>query len=206
MTTTITKTRALAELTMLNSKIEKRIDSADPYVIKTKTINWSLQEEHHRKEAISENDSLHALIVRRNAIKVALGLSNATTIVEIAGKKMCVLEAIEHKNITLAYKKRYLDTLRRRRNQTFMQAESERKRVQDKIDMNIQSICGKDAKIDPGAIQSITDNIRKSDPVEVFDPLGIDNVIKKLEEEIEDFATNVDFVLSESNATTTILV
>jgi hypothetical protein len=36
----------------------------------------------------------------------------------------------------------------------------------------------------------------------IVDPLGLADVIRNLETEIEDFKSNVDFVLSESNART----
>ena len=53
---------------------------------------------------------------------------------------------------------------------------------------------------------SITEGIMKGDPVEVFDPISIDKVIKELELSIQEFSANIDYVLSESNALTTITV
>ena len=67
-------------------------------------------------------------------------------------------------------------------------------------------ICGKDGKPDAAMIKTVTDGIMAGDPIDVYDPLNLDKVIKQMETEIEDFRANVDFVLSESNATTLIEV
>ena len=43
-------------------------------------------------------------------------------------------------------------------------------------------------------------------PALIIDPAQIDKIIADLETEIEDFSANIDFVLSESNAITQIVV
>ena len=74
------------------------------------------------------------------------------------------------------------------------------------IDDNVRIICGKDGKPDANMITSISEGIAKGDPINIYDPLNVDQVIKNLEREIEDFRDNVDFALSESNAVTQITV
>ena len=78
------------------------------------------------------------------------------------------------------------------------------KSIQTKVDENIKVICGKDSKPDATVIQTISDGIAKGDPIEMYDPLNLDKVIKELETTIEDFTANIDYVLSESNALTTV--
>ncbi len=46
----------------------------------------------------------------------------------------------------------------------------------------------------------------KKNTYELIDPAGIEDYIKKLEKDIIDFKNEVDYVLSESNATTFIEV
>ena len=82
--------------------------------------------------------------------------------------------------------------------------ESWKQRVQNKIDENVKVICGKDSKPDESVIKSVSEGISKGDPIEIYDPLGLDKIIKELELSIENFTANVDYVLSESNALTTI--
>ncbi len=99
----MTVTDALAELTLL----EKRIDSARAAldnnaliavveVGKVPTGYKSRQE--HASQARAALQRVDALIARRRTIKRSVVLSNASTMVTIAGEEMTVAEAIEMKN------------------------------------------------------------------------------------------------------------
>lgn len=198
-------TRALVELKTLDSRINKIIDYTTFITYRTKNKNYNQTETDFKKTAEAEFQSLGDLIIRRDKIKNAIVMSNATTEVDIAGKKMTVSQAIEFKT-TIAYKTRILDTLKQQRQHVTIESEAHRQKVQTKIDDNVRIICGKDSKPDANVIQTVSDGIAKGDPIDIYDPLGIDEVIKKLETMIEDFTANVDYVLSESNALTKIEV
>jgi len=198
-------TRSLVEIKTLDARINKIIENAVFTSYKTKTRNNNLNVDEFRKTANADYQSLNDLIGRRDKIKNAIILSNSVTMVEIAGKKMTVSQAIEFKN-TIEYKRNIVAKMRQQRQNVRIENENHRNRVQNKIDENIKIICGKDTKADATTIQTITDGITKGDPIEIFDPLGIDVLICDLETEIEDFSANVDFVLSESNALTQITV
>ena len=202
---TLSIARALVELKTLDSRINKSIGTSNFIICKTKNKNYQVQEEEFKRSVQSEFQSINDLITRRNQIKNAIVQSNAKTEVEVAGIKMTVSAAIEYKKV-IEYKHNLLNVLKRQKQVATVESESHRQRVQAKIDENIKIICGKDAKADVNAIQSITDGIMKGDPVEVYDPINIDKVIKELETSIEDFTANIDYVLSESNALTTIVV
>jgi len=131
--------------------------------------------------------------------------SNSVTEVEVGGNKMTVAQAIEFKK-TIEYKQVLLQRLKYQRQQVVIDVESHKQRVQTKIDDNVKIICGKDSKPDENVIKSVSEGISKGDPIEVYDPIGLDKVIKELETGIEDFKANVDYVLSESNALTVITV
>lgn len=203
--TTLSIARALVELKTLDSRINKSISTSTFIVCKTKNKNYQVQEEEFKRTVQSEFQSINDLIARRNQIKNAIVDSNAKTMVEVAGMKMTVSGAIEYKKV-IEYKRRLLSTLENQRRMATIDSEAHRQKVQAKIDENIKIICGKDAKADVNAIQSITEGIMKGDPVEVFDPISIDKVIKELELSIQEFSANIDYVLSESNALTTITV
>ena len=141
----------------------------------------------------------------RDQIKNAIVLSNATTMVEIAGNKMTVSQAIEFKN-TIAYKTEILASMKKQRQTVIIEVDAHRQRVQTKVDENVRIICGKDAKPEAATLKMVSDGIATGDPIDVYDPLNLDKVIDSMEREIEDFKANVDFVLSESNATTLIEV
>ena len=172
---------------------------------KTKYKNTRYTEEDFKQAATADFQSANDLMARRDKIKNAIVLSNATTLVEIAGTKMTVSQAIEFKN-TIAYKMDMLALLKRQRQMVIVEVDAHRQRVQTKVDDNVKIICGKDGKPDAAMIKTVTDGIMAGDPIDVYDPLNLDKVIKQMETEIEDFRANVDFVLSESNATTLIEV
>lgn len=197
--------RALVELKTLDSRINKITDSTQWIVYKTKNRNHNLSEDEYKKNTLSEYQSLTDLISRRDKLKNAIMKSNSVTEVEVGGNKMTVSQAIEYKKI-IEYKQKLLQRLKYQRQQVVVDVESHKQKVQVKIDDNIKVICGKDSKPDENVIKSVSDGITKGDPIEVFDPLGLDKVIKELETEIEDFKANVDYVLSESNALTVITV
>lgn len=197
--------RALVELKTLDSRINKITDSTQWIVYKTKNRNHNLSEDEYKKNTLAEYQSLTDLISRRDRLKNAIMKSNSVTEVEVGGNKMTVSQAIEYKKI-IEYKQKLLQRLKYQRQQVVVDVESHKQKVQVKIDDNIKVICGKDTKPDENVIKSVSDGITKGDPIEVFDPLGLDKVIKELETEIEDFKANVDYVLSESNALTVITV
>jgi hypothetical protein len=202
---TLTITRALVELKTLDSRINKLILNNYFIIYKTKNKNYSINEEEFKKNALSEYQSLNDLISRREKIKNAITLSNSKTLVTIGDKSMTVSNAIEFK-ATIEYKKSLLEIMKKQRQMVTIESENHKQRVQQKVDDNVKIICGKDSKPDANVIQTISDGITKGDPIEIFDPLNIDNIIKELETTIEDFSANVDYVLSESNALTSIEV
>ena len=203
--TTLSITRALVELKTLDNRINKAITSNTFILCKTKNRNYQVLEDEFKKNTQAEFQSINDLVARRAQIKNAIVKSNAKTEVEVAGLKMTVSEAIEYKQV-IRYKQELLEILKRQRQMVTIDSEAHRQRVQAKIDDNIKIICGKDTKADVQTIQSVTDGIMKGDPVEVYDPLNLDKVIKELEVSVDEFSANVDYVLSESNALTAITV
>jgi hypothetical protein len=143
------------------------------------------------------------LITRREKLKSSIMKSNAMTMVKIGLKEMTVSEAIEMKH-TIKYKEVLVDVLRRQRAQVTQECESHKTKVKQSIDANITQICSRDVKPDPSTIQNLTDMMWKNDPVEIYDPIGLDKTIESLTVDIEDFKLNVDFALSESNSLTQI--
>jgi hypothetical protein len=93
-------------------------------------------------------------------------------------QSMTVSNAIEFK-ATIEYKKSLLETMKKQRQMVTIESENHKQRVQQKVDDNVKIICGKDSKPDANVIQTISDGITKGDPIEIFDPLNIDNIIKE---------------------------
>lgn len=205
MTTKISITRALSELKLLDSRISKATSEIKFAVCVTKNTNYNINKNEFTSQTVAKLQSLNDLISRRERLKAAIMKSNATTMVKIGTKEMTVVEAIEMKK-TIKYKESMLDVLKRQRLQVTKEFEAHKAKVKQAIDANITQICSRDVKPDPSTIQDLTDMMWKNDPVEIYDPIGLDKTIELLTTEIEDFNSNVDFALSESNSLTQIEV
>jgi hypothetical protein len=207
----ITITRALAELKLLDARIAKATDEHQFIALKTKIVNSNIDNNSFLTQSAASLQSVFDLINRRERIKTAIMYSNHTTMVKIGNKDYTVAEAIELKN-SINYKQRLLEVLRElevlrdQRERTNREYEKHKTIVKQSIDNNITQICSRDVKPDAKTIQDLTDMMWKNDPIEILDGIGIDKVINDLNNDIDEFMLNVDFVLSESNSTTFINV
>lgn len=194
-------TRALAELKLLDKRINKEIERSTFATVKTK--NKQLDVEKFNKEAVSQYQSITDLLTLRNKIKSAVVQNNATTRVKISGKEYTVAEAIERKN-SLDYEKRLLQKLQTERTLAKNQIDQHEANVRSKLDRLLELEFGKDVRSNVGNVDPITNSYLENNKIEFVNPLNIDEKIKQLEAEIEGFEKDVDFALSESNAMTKI--
>lgn len=164
-----------------------------------KVFETNLNEEDFNKEAIAKYDSIIDLIDRWQEIKEKIVLSNATTKAIVAGKEMTIAEIIEYKN-TIKNKKALLDTLKYDYLKAIKLKEVKNEEVSNKIDIRY-------AKFENRKDDLISELRKKDEENEFFniiDPLDIAKKIEILEKEVEEFESEVDFVLSRSNAITEI--
>jgi hypothetical protein len=198
MSDPITITRALAELKTLQQRIDK-IRNASVF------ITYKVRDEEKAKITKDNLQRIRDLMNYRKKLKSAIVQSNATTNVEIMSEKYTVAEAIERKR-SIELEKQLLREMKSQFASVTQKVETQNQRVQQKLDRLLEVEFGKDVKSNVENVKTISDSYLKSNKVEVVDPLGLENVIDKLEEDILNFETEVDLVLSESNATTKILV
>ena len=204
--------RALSELKVMDSRIENAINSAN-YVmaIKHSAEKISGVPVADVKENIkSAYQKVQSLIARRNAMKRAVVLSNATTKVVISNVEYTVAEAIEMKNHGVEYKK---DLKRKLVNdhriaQVNFDANSGEV-LEKKAEQYILSVIAaqpKDSKmsVDSDAMKAMRADYLKNNAYDMIDPIGVMKTIEALDNEIVEFETEIDACLSVSNATTVI--
>jgi hypothetical protein len=232
----ISVTQALAELKLLDKRIRKMVAPktkpagaavASCYSPEyggfvaaesspeadTPELNWTavktksnpVDAEQLRREAQAEWQSFMDLVNRRDRIKKAVVMSNASTRVKVGTWEGTMAEAIEHKS-SIGYKKMLLGAMKKELTSTKEKLKVAEKEVQERLDRLLQSELGKDVRTNPDTIQSITVSFRENNKVELVDPLGLAARVKELEEEVESFETNVDWVLSEANGRTMVEV
>jgi len=202
----ITIHRALSELKLIGSKIQKGIDELDPSSIvqKDKLINGVYQKDEFEKRAKESFQSVIDLIDRRNKIKSAIVKANCITLVKIADDEMTIADAINLKTV-IVFKKSIIDILKKRHNN--VKANLERNNAQiDANALNLAQVAlGKQGiKIGDNDAQAVIEPYLKANKFELVDPIGVENKVSELEKKIGDFEAEVDAVLSEINAITSI--
>jgi hypothetical protein len=195
-------TQGLAELKLLDKRLSKRLDGPAWAAVSTKTNR--VNEDELKKSAEAFYKSYMDLVSRRDTIKRAIVLSNAKTAVTIGGTwKGTVAEAIEYKS-SLTYKKKLLDKMK----ENVLGAEVEYKNAVEerdsRLDRLLSSELGKDVKTNPDTIAALSASFQESNKIVIVDPLNLKSKASELEEEIDAFEANVDWVLSETNGKTLI--
>lgn len=197
--------RGLVELKLLDKRIERTINKATliGHSVGKKVMTGFSNKEEIEKKAESDYQSIVDLIERRNKIKSAIVVSNATNMIEIAKNKMTVAEAIERKN-SIEYDKELLHKMKQAYSSTVNYVDRVNEDVKNRLDKHLETLYGKDGKNKAAENEQITKIFKEDNEAKMVDPLDLKNKIEQLEGEIEDFEANVDLVLSESNALTKI--
>ncbi|MGG0667679.1 hypothetical protein ABE073_04035 [Lederbergia citrisecunda] len=206
-TTEMTITRALAELKLLNDRIYRTVNNATFGGIKVgKKVSAGFSSvEDVEKRAKADYQSVQALIKRRNEIKAAIVVSNATSKVEIAGQTMTVAEAIERKT-SIEYEHALLNRLKQTYVGLTRQVDDVNEKVRNRLDSHLETLFGKEGKSSAQANDDIVKAFKSDNEAEFIDPLKLKDKIEELEKSIEDFLLEVDFSLSESNTLNRITV
>lgn len=200
--------KALSELKALDARIEKSIRGTS-FVFANKHSNATVSgvKVSDVCDLIkSSYQSINDLMARRSAIKKAVMLSNAVTKVTIGGAEYTVAEAIEIKNNAIPMMKNLLTKM----NLDNSNAATEARRGNgDNLEMRADAYVktlyeNADMKNASEQIKKVREDFIASQTVEIVDPIGITDEMKKLEDKINAFVVDVDSALSVSNALTEI--
>ena len=194
-------TQALAELKLLRKRLDHGL-----YSVKWTDVSTKQSPVNVEKFAISAKATLQSytdLYNRYIGLKTAIVRANSETKVKIGSWEGSVADAIEYKR-SIEFKKSLLESMRDQLLQTRANYEQEQSRLNDRLERLLTSELGKDVRTNPETITALTNTFRENNRVELVDPLDLASQIKNLEEEIDSFETNVDWVLSEANGRTMI--
>lgn len=194
--------QALVELKLLKSRIGK-CKHVDFITVKTKIKTVDVTD--FSKSAKANLQSYKDLLNRYNVIRSKVVVSNATTRVSVAGVDYTVAEAVERKR-SIEMEKDMLGVLRSQFKHATSEMESHQKVQQERLDRLLLQELGKDSKTNVDVVDALTETFLKNNKAELIDPVGLQEVINTMEKSIQDFETNVDWVLSESNGRTQITV
>ena len=200
-------TRALVEKKRLGERIQREVSTFNPMVVLDPHMEAPAgykSIDDYSKAVVAANDSIRDLCARRCRIVSEIAKSNATTTVEICGERMTVAQAIEKKNF-------YTQTMRgilSRLQTTYGSATSQFERIsaveKQKADQEFEKFISRDKQIKEDEKDVMRRAIESRHRVQLLDPIGLRETLEKKEAEINEFLTNVDIILTESNSKTEI--
>ncbi len=199
--------RALTELKMLNLRIEAATNEVSAVVANRKSnrkIN-GVDIHEYEKQMQASYDKVVGLMSYRNKIKALVVQSNANTKVMVGKEEMTVAEAIEQKQ-SIQYEKNLLEIIQHQHRSAINTVAKENDALPGKLETYLINILGNKDKQSPEEVKLHTETFMKRNEFEIIDPLNAKQQIERLSNRIEEFETEVDAVLSESNATTFIEV
>lgn len=210
MKETMTVHKALAELKVLDSRINSEI-TGHHFVVPNKHSNAKIGGvpiSEYVEEVRGAYKSIRTLINRRNAIKRAITRSNAQTFVKIAGVEYTVAEAIDMKSMGVSYLSALKNMLESQYANAKQNADKNNgERLEQRTDEYIRSMyTGVDMKNLSEEIKKVREDFVAAQTVELIDPVNAAKEVAAMNEAIDNFTSEVDSALSVSNALTTIEV
>lgn len=200
--------RALSELKLIDSKIEKQTNEILPTGVyqKGKLINGYFQESEFNASAEGKYKSVIDLIDRKNSIKSAIVQANGVTMVKVGENSMTIADAINFKAV-IKFKKKLIDRLKALHQKAVADLNNNNAVVEQNCQRLLEAALGKDAvKAGKDDVEAIRKPYVDANEFHLFDPLKVDETVAKLEKEVGEFEVDVDAALSEINAVTFIEV
>lgn len=203
--------RALSELKLIDAKIEKGIAAIEPTGLTQmdKPVNGFYKREDFEKQVHSNFDSVTALIDRKTKIKSAIVTANGSTNVVVGGKTMTIADAITQKTI-ITFKKNLIASLIKKHNSVKAKFTTENEKINNIALENAKIMIGKqgDGTVKPtdADVKNIVEPFVKRNEFQLVNPLDVENLVLKLQSEVDAFEADIDAVLSEINAITLITV
>lgn len=209
--TTMSITRALTRAKTIEKQLARLVESQFVVTLMKREVDDESDVFKDNLKMTQANfDQFNDLFAELNNIKAAVRKSNEVTKVVIGGEELTVADALVYKN-TIAYRNSFLDRITRenrnaesRVEQSKISADTKFASVRENLIKNSQ---GQDVSEDYLKTVLTEEERRLKKAIVEVKVSGINNVNDYIEAErkrIDTFIEEVDYVLSESNATTII--
>lgn len=209
--TTMSITRALTRAKTIEKQLARLVESQFVVTLMKREVDDVTDVYQDNLKMTQANfDQFNALFAELNNIKAAVRKSNEVTKVVIGGEELTVADALVYKN-TIAYRNSFLDRITRenrnaesRVEQSKISADTKFASVRENLIKNSQ---GQDVSEDYLKTVLTEEERRLKKAIIEVKVSGIKDVNEYIEAErkrIDTFIEEVDYVLSESNATTII--
>lgn len=206
----LTLTRALQEIKLLDSKIDKQIRYLEPVALMKckelvgKNVIGISSSDEFIKKFKSDLESIKDLRNNRDIIKKALMEANASTFIEIAGVKYTIVEAI-NKKANISVDTLLKSTLSSKYIKIFKEKEAANDNLQNKIDNMLNAKSSSNKQESKDVLEATTKAMKTLEEVTIINEEVV-KLIETMDEDIETFLSEVDLCLSEINAKTEITV
>lgn len=209
--TTMSITRALTRAKTIEKQLARLVESQFVVTLMKREVDDESDVFKDNLKMTQANfDQFNDLFAELNNIKAAVRKSNEVTKVVIGGEELTVADALVYKN-TIVYRNNFLDRITRenrnaesRVEQSKISADTKFASVRENLIKNSQ---GQDVSEDYLKTVLTEEERRLKKAIVEVKVSGIKDVNEYIEEErkrIDTFIEEVDYVLSESNATTII--
>lgn len=190
--------RVIAEIKNLEQKLagQQQIVTS---VLKKDRMAGSQTAEQFEVDSQGKVDAFSANLARLRALKVARNLANATNKISVGGIEMTIDEAIARKS-TAKFAEQFIYSVRSQIVNAVNQVSVASTEVERKIEAQVSAIGGSTKKVSDEELKTIRAMIERSTGREIVMGKNVEAFIKKLTEELEQFMVEVDFALSEANA------
>lgn len=207
---TMTVHKALSELKILDDRINKAI-STSTFCEANKHSNEKIGGvpiEEAKKGMQGAYDKAMDLINRRKALKKAVVLSNAKTMVNIGGIEYTVAEAIEFKNHGLQFETNLSAIMGAQYKKAQAEINKQNgKDLESRADQYVTAIYGqKEGKTNTDDIEKLRKEFLDANSYEMVDPIDIQKKVEEISTRADEFMAEVDSALSVSNALTQITI
>lgn len=200
--------QALATLKTLDSRVLSSIRGSQ--FINTKKQSSSkidgIDYNKYTETMRANMQKIKQLIANRHNLRSAIVQSNAINTITIGPVTYTVADAIERKN-NINLEHTLLSQLKAQYKNSVNKMNIENEALNEKLERYLASILGasKEGR-NTDDVKQLSDQYLKANTIELVDPNSLSSFIDEFEKEIVEFEANVDFKLSESNATTYIEV
>lgn len=158
-----------------------------------------------RDSALSAAQGVSALMRNYAALKGAIVQSNAITQVTIGKETMTVAAAIERKT-SIEQEQNLLALWTSQLNTAKRQVEQANAQVAAQAEKQAIAFFTNSADKTSAEYTKFVDDYVRLNSAQIIDPLGLEELVKQLGQNIEDFLANVDLALTSSNVRTMVTV
>ncbi len=198
----------LVEIKMTKKKIDARLTMGGTAFVTTTTPGYSATHKEDvetvEKTLRANYQGISALISNLTEYERVRAYTNATTKLKVGDNEMTISDAIKFKD-TIAVKKDLLTKLKDEYSMATRTCTAENNRLESRLD-KVYPISTDATPEAIAAMQTVRESEKAKCETILLDPIKIDEVIKSLENEIDEFESQIDSALSYINAVTTVTV